>query len=222
MRGVLTANSMICVWTVSYTHLVSPTLVFKERTFGNVRISFDVKMEDVALAENWAGAFFHSKGMKGFWEDAGYLAVSYTHLSSEAILANQVKLLPVEFTLDAYEYVMKNGKFWTAALISLERVIIGVPVSLALTIMAAYPLSKAELQFPARKWYVAYFIAVSYTHLVKFWMNPFLRERRMRPPRCMSRTGIAMRKRTSGMLCAMAWKRNADRRKVRTLWCCSF
>ena len=84
------------------------------------------------------------------------LAISFS--SSEAILANQVKLLPVEFTLDAYEYVMKNGKFWTAALISLERVIIGVPVSLALTIMAAYPLSKAELQFPARKWYVAYFI----------------------------------------------------------------
>ena len=84
------------------------------------------------------------------------LAISFS--SSEAIIANRVKLLPVEFTLDAYEYVMKNGKFWTAALVSLERVVIGVPISLALTIMAAYPMSKSGLQFPARKWYVAYFI----------------------------------------------------------------
>ena len=84
------------------------------------------------------------------------LAISFS--SSEAIIANQVKLLPVRFTLDAYSYVMKNAKFWSAALISLERVLLGVPISLALTIIAAYPLSKSELRFRARKWYVAFFI----------------------------------------------------------------
>ena len=52
---------------------VSPTLIYKERTFGNLRISFDVRLQDVALTENWAGAFFHSGGDNGFWEDGGYL-----------------------------------------------------------------------------------------------------------------------------------------------------
>lgn len=84
------------------------------------------------------------------------LSISFSN--SQAIIENKVKLLPVGFTLDAYEYVMKNTKFWTAALVSLNRVVLGVPVSLILTIMAAYPLSKSQQQFPSRKWYVAYFI----------------------------------------------------------------
>lgn len=84
------------------------------------------------------------------------LAISFS--SSEAIMANKVGLLPVNFTVDAYEYVMKNKKFWDAALISLERVVLGVPISLVLTMMAAYPLSKDELRFPERKWYTVYYI----------------------------------------------------------------
>ena len=64
----------------------------------------------------------------------------------------------MNFTVDAYEYVMKNKKFWDAALISLERVVLGVPISLVLTMMAAYPLSKDELRFPERKWYTVYYI----------------------------------------------------------------
>lgn len=84
------------------------------------------------------------------------LCISFS--SSEAIIANKVGLLPVKFTWDAYEYVMKNAKFWTAALVSLERVVLGVPISIILTIMAAYPLSKSERVFPARKFYVAFFV----------------------------------------------------------------
>lgn len=84
------------------------------------------------------------------------LAISFSN--SDAIMANKVGIFPVNFTLDAYEYVMKNEKFWSAALISLKRVVLGVPISLILTMLAAYPLSKSELRFPARKWYVAFFV----------------------------------------------------------------
>lgn len=52
---------------------VSPELVYQDRTFQNVRIGFDVKLNDVALAENWAGAYFHSGGTDGFWKSGGYL-----------------------------------------------------------------------------------------------------------------------------------------------------
>ena len=84
------------------------------------------------------------------------LAISFSE--SSAIIANEVRLLPVDFTLDAYEYVMKNAKFWTAAGVSLKRVLLGVPISLVLTILAAYPLSKSETEFPARKYYVGIFM----------------------------------------------------------------
>lgn len=51
---------------------VSPDIVYNQ-IFQNAKIGFDVKIDDVALAENWAGAYFHSGGTNGFWESGGYL-----------------------------------------------------------------------------------------------------------------------------------------------------
>lgn len=84
------------------------------------------------------------------------LAQSFS--SSHAIVSNQVKLLPVEFTTPAYSYVMKNAEFWQAVWVSFQRVLIGVPLNMILTVLAAYPLSKSSRVFPARKYYSAYFI----------------------------------------------------------------
>lgn len=84
------------------------------------------------------------------------LAQSFS--SSHAITTNQVKLWPVEFTLSAYRYVMRDAKFWNAALVSVKRVCLGVPLNLLFTMLAAYPLSKKDTVFSARKYYAAYFI----------------------------------------------------------------
>ena len=84
------------------------------------------------------------------------LAQSFS--SSHAIMTNQVKLLPVEFTTSAYSYVMQDSRFWTAVLVSVKRVLIGVPFNMLMTILAAYPLSKPERVFPARKFYSVYFV----------------------------------------------------------------
>lgn len=86
--------------------------------------------------------------------------LAYSFSSSAAIMANEVSLLPVDFTMKAYTYVLSNAEFWTAALVSVKRVILGVLINLVLTIMVAYPLSKSELAFPARKYYVAYMLVV--------------------------------------------------------------
>lgn len=86
------------------------------------------------------------------------LAISFS--SSQAIMANKVGLLPVNFTLKAYQYVLNNTKFWTSAIVSAKRVAFGVPLNLLMTILVAYPLSKSELVFPARKYYVAYMLVV--------------------------------------------------------------
>lgn len=86
------------------------------------------------------------------------LAISFS--SSQAIIGNKVGLWPVDFTLKAYQFVLNSTKFWTAAFVSFKRVLLGVPVNLIMTVLVAYPLSKSELVFPARKYYVAYMLFV--------------------------------------------------------------
>lgn len=80
--------------------------------------------------------------------------------SSQAIIENKVGLLPVEFTLKAYNYVLGNAEFWTSVIVSFKRVLIGVPLNVLLIILVAYPLSKSELVFPSRKYYVAFMLVV--------------------------------------------------------------
>ena len=80
------------------------------------------------------------------------LAISFS--SSQPIIENKVSLLPVGFTTKAYSYVMQNQKFWTSAKVSALRVLIGLPLNLVMTVLVAYPLSKSEQAFTARKYYV--------------------------------------------------------------------
>lgn len=86
------------------------------------------------------------------------LAISFS--SSQAIIENKVGLLPVDFTTKAYEYVLNNDKFWTSSLVSLKRVVIGLPLNILMIVLVAYPLSKSDYAFPARKFYVAFMLTV--------------------------------------------------------------
>ena len=86
------------------------------------------------------------------------LALSFS--SAAYTDANLVTFLPRGFTMAAYRYVMKNEMFWRSFSVTLERLFIGVPISLALTILAAYPLSKDEHTFHARKIYMWLFMFV--------------------------------------------------------------
>lgn len=86
--------------------------------------------------------------------------LAYSFSSSAAIMANEVTLFPVEFTTKAYRYVMSSKEFWQSCKIAAERVLVGVPLNLILTIMVAYPLSKSDQSFRARKYYVGYMLLV--------------------------------------------------------------
>jgi len=86
------------------------------------------------------------------------LAMSFS--SSQAIIENRVSLFPVDFTTKAYQYVLKNKEFWISVVISMERVLLGVPINVVMTVLVAYPLSKSERVFPARKFYVAFMLTV--------------------------------------------------------------
>ena len=86
--------------------------------------------------------------------------LAYSFSASQPIIENKVFLWPKEFTLKAYQYVLESKEFWSSVSVSVKRVLLGVPLNTLLTIQVAYPLSKDERQFKARKYYVAYMLTV--------------------------------------------------------------
>jgi putative aldouronate transport system permease protein len=84
------------------------------------------------------------------------LAVSFS--KSTAVNAGLVSLWPVDLSLKSYEYVINKVEFLRALFVGFERVLLGVPVNMALTILIAYPLSKDRSELAFRKVYTWFFM----------------------------------------------------------------
>lgn len=86
--------------------------------------------------------------------------VSASFSSPSAVANGKVFLLPVEPTLMGYEAVFQNKRIGTGFLNSFIYLIVGTAVNLAMTMMAAYPLSRRE--FYGRKTITAIFVFTMY------------------------------------------------------------
>jgi putative aldouronate transport system permease protein len=84
------------------------------------------------------------------------LALSFS--SAPAASAGLVNLLPVQFTLASYKYVLAKKEFLSALGVSVERLILGVAVNMVLTVLVAYPLSKEKQAFRQRSFYTWFFL----------------------------------------------------------------
>lgn len=84
------------------------------------------------------------------------IAVSFS--SKLAATAGEVGIIPVDFTFEAYGFVMKKSAFIVALGVSLKRVILGTSIYMLLTILTAYPLSKEVSKFRARTIYAWIFV----------------------------------------------------------------
>lgn len=80
------------------------------------------------------------------------LAVSLS--ASAAADAGEVYLVPVQFNLSSYNTMLQDPAFFRAFGVSLERVALGGGLNFLLTVLMAYPLSKAVHDFPARQYYI--------------------------------------------------------------------
>lgn len=80
------------------------------------------------------------------------LAISFS--GSAAVSANRVGVLPVDFTLTAYNKILSGGQFWRSFMISVIRVILALVLNLALTIPMAYAMTKSKREFRARNIYM--------------------------------------------------------------------
>lgn len=77
--------------------------------------------------------------------------------SSNAAMAGRVGFIPVEFTLSAYEYLLKKKDFFHSVGIAGMRVLVGTVVNMILIILTAYPLSRTTVQFRQRTLYMGFF-----------------------------------------------------------------
>lgn len=80
------------------------------------------------------------------------LAISFS--GSAAVSANRVGVLPVDFTLTAYNKILSDGQFWHSFMISVIRVVLALVLNLALTIPMAYAMTKSKKEFRARNTYM--------------------------------------------------------------------
>ncbi|ABX42557.1 carbohydrate ABC transporter permease [Lachnoclostridium phytofermentans] len=86
--------------------------------------------------------------------------VSASFSDSQAVIANEVWLLPVRPTLRGYEAVFKNKNILTGFSNSFFYMIVGTAVNILMTILCAFPLSRKE--FTARNKVAMIFIFTMY------------------------------------------------------------
>jgi putative aldouronate transport system permease protein len=88
------------------------------------------------------------------------LAVSLS--SNTAVVSGRVNLVPVDFTVAAYDYVASRKEYWIALAVTLKKIAIEVPLSMLVVVMTAYPLSREAKDFHGRNIYSALFIVSMY------------------------------------------------------------
>lgn len=72
--------------------------------------------------------------------------ISVSFSSKEAILSGKVFLYPVQLTGEAYVRAFRSGSFLSAFTYSIVLMLVSTAVCIVMTVMAAYPLSKAKLK----------------------------------------------------------------------------
>ncbi|MGO4182816.1 carbohydrate ABC transporter permease [Paenibacillus sp. TAF43_2] len=77
--------------------------------------------------------------------------------SNTAAMAGEVKLWPVGFSLDAYQYLGEKVEFFRSLWVSVQRVVLGTAVNMLLVFITAFPLAKSNHQFKFRTPYVWFF-----------------------------------------------------------------
>ena len=78
--------------------------------------------------------------------------------SKAAATAGLVTLWPVNFTMAAYQAILKDKQFFTSFLVSVERVALGGGLNVLFCIAMAYPLSKSKKLFPQRNIYMWFMV----------------------------------------------------------------
>lgn len=91
-----------------------------------------------------------------FFPIINMLALSFS--SASAASTGAVKLLPLEFTTASYVFMASKVQFWRAFGITLQRIALALPLTLAVVILTAYPMSRSPEKFKGRNIYTFFFL----------------------------------------------------------------
>lgn len=72
------------------------------------------------------------------------------------VVSGKVRLLPIGFQTESYQYVIGSKQFFTSLGVSLFVTLTGSTLAVACSVLAAYPLSKKNI--PGRKWLLLAFV----------------------------------------------------------------
>lgn len=81
---------------------------------------------------------------------------------SAAASAGRVGLLPVDFTLKSYSFLMEKSDFIVSVGVTLKRVFLGTMINMLLVVLTAYPLSKTRAQFKHRTIFAWFFVFTNF------------------------------------------------------------
>lgn len=84
------------------------------------------------------------------------LAISLS--SASAASTGAVKLWPVNFTTASYVFMASKIEFWRAFLVTVKRIALALPLTLAIVILTAYPMSRTAKRFKGRNFYTYFFL----------------------------------------------------------------
>jgi putative aldouronate transport system permease protein len=84
------------------------------------------------------------------------LAISLS--TDAAVSTGAVGIIPINLTLKSYQFMAQKPEFFTSILVSLERIALAVPISLLVSVLAAYPLSRQNSDWKPRKYIIWYFV----------------------------------------------------------------
>jgi putative aldouronate transport system permease protein len=80
------------------------------------------------------------------------LAISLS--SSSASMGGYVTFWPVDFTFENYTAIIKSDSVYRAFIISVQRTVLGTILSMFITVITAYPLSKTAREFKGRNIFI--------------------------------------------------------------------
>lgn len=83
------------------------------------------------------------------------LCISFS--DSSAVEAGWVKLWPIKPTLASYEFVFTKPAYFQAFWVSIQRTLLGVGITMLISVITAYPLSKEPRDLPCRDGIVWFF-----------------------------------------------------------------
>jgi len=99
-----------------------------------------------------------------------FLAVSFSDRA--ASVGGLVTLWPIRFTTASYDLVLKAPLFYQSLIVSAQRIVFGVSLQMAVTILTAYPLSRSARRFKGRNFMMWLLLVGLFTDwgIIPWWL----------------------------------------------------